>query len=224
MTLNWFDFWFRSTFPSDGMQINGFPNRKNCSQWISQGVSCYNYSPIRGKKQPLTPICNLVKGVSIGPRFEIVIGIWAALMSPPFFILHPFIWAVFFISKQYFFPISMSLLLSCYYLWFSSPLTAFSTRLLLILNQHLLASSFSCVSNLIKLRMLHRPCIYLLASFHCHSPLFQICLLLSVILSIFQFGTAFPAAPCLVYSARASCDVPPFNQTPFSSIKTLSQA
>lgn len=204
------------------MQINGFPNRKTCSQWISQVATCYNSSPISVQKQPLTPISNLVKGVSIGPRSEIVIGIWAALTFTPFFLYYTlsFGWLFVFPSKiHHVSPFTLLL-----------PVNFFSANSFF----HQITSHFNstsvglvvllCVSNLTKLRMLHQPCIYLLASCHCHSLLFQICLPLWVILSIFQFGTALPAAPCLVYSAQASCDVPPFNQTSFSSIKTLSQA
>lgn len=208
------------------LQINGFPNRKRCSQWISPVATFYNCSV---QKQPLTLISNLVKGfsisISIGPRSEIVIGIWAAPISPPVFILQPFIW-LFFCFKTIFasnihhvspFTLLLSVIFfssNSFFHQITSRFYSTSVGLVVLL----------CVSNIIKLTMLHLPCIYLLASFHCHSPLFQICLPLWVILSIFQFGTVLPAAPSLVCSAQASCDVPPFNQTPFSSIKTLSQA
>lgn len=135
---------------------------------------------------------------------EIVIGVWEALMSFPFF-LHPLTWAWAFCFKTIFssnihhvppFTLLLPVIFFSSNSFFHQIISRFySTSVGLVVLLY--------VSNLIKLRMLHRPCIYLPASFHCHSLLFQICLPLWVVLSIFQFGTALPAAPCLVYSARA---------------------
>lgn len=131
------------------MQINCSHQKKN-PEGISQVALClllYSYNCV--EKQPLTPICNLGKRLSIWLKSEIVIGILVALMSSPLslmlFYITPFYWGCF-CFKQYFLLISILFpLLPSYYSGHSLPPAALSKRLLLFLPQRLLALSFPCV-------------------------------------------------------------------------------